>query len=127
MANTRQTVVIRKDLLLPEGLLAAQVAHASMEFIRAQVDANCRMGEFSGVQLEWIKEPYISVLGVNCAEDLDCIIQEAKDNGLDVHIWKDTIPSPTFPDKAIKVIVGCSIGPDDFDTIKIITNGLKLY
>lgn len=32
-----------------------------------------------------------------------------------------------FEGQAIKAIIGISIGPDDFDAIKIVTNGLKLY
>jgi peptidyl-tRNA hydrolase len=127
MSNTRLTVVVRKDLNLPEGLLAAQAVHTSMEFIRDKIDAQNRMSEFDEIEKEWIKEPYISILAVQCHEDFEAVVKHAESEGLPYQIWEDTIPSPTFPDKAIKATVGLAIGPADFDAIKIVTNGLELY
>jgi len=127
MSNIRHTVVVRKDLNLPVGLLAAQTTHIAMEFIRDKIDAQLKVSEFSGMEKEWIKDPYVSVLGVNCSEDLDSIIDHAEAKNLPCHIWEDTIPSPTFPDRDIKICVGCSIGPADFDKIKVVTGAFNLY
>ena len=127
MANTRLTVVVRKDLQLPEGLLAAQVTHAAMEFIRDMIDAKNKMHPLTEIQKEWIKTPYISVLAVNCSEDLSAIIELAAKEKLETNIWEDTIPSPTFEGTSIKAVVAVAIGPDDFDKIKIVTSGLPLY
>jgi len=124
MSNTRLTVVVRKDLLLPEGLLAAQVTHIAMQFIQRHVKDSTG---FNSTEEEWIVEPYISVLAVNCYEDLCTVGERAKDAELPVEMWIDTIPSPTFPDQAMKAKVGVSIGPADFDEIKLITSGLSLY
>jgi len=134
MGNIRHTVVVRKDLQLVPGLLAAQVAHISDQFIRSAI-INCQSGpvaksfnpEFTQMAHEWFRSPYLSVLAVNCAEDLNAVMEHAVSSGLQVHEWSDTIPSPTFPDRAIKVRVGISIGPDDFDKIKIVTGALPLY
>ena len=131
MSNIRHVVVVRKDLQLVPGLLAAQVAHISDGFIRNRFGL-CKEGDFnrpnfSHNELEWMNTPYLSVLAVNCAEDLNAILQHATSEGLQVVEWVDTIPSPTFPDRAIKVRVGISIGPDDFDKIKIVTGALPLY
>jgi len=140
MSNIRHVVVVRKDLQLSLGLLAAQVAHISDQFMREKI-RRCFFEEESELkflppfaapnvnekELEWCKDPYLSVLAVNCAEDLKQIIEHAKSEELKVRSWEDTIPSPTFPDKAIKLVVGVSIGPDDFDKIKIVTGALPLY
>jgi len=140
MSNTRLTVVVRKDLDMPVGLLAAQVAHMSDAFMRKRIIDSC-FGEsgmpidttdsvsniFENWEFDWMKTPYLSVLAVNCYEDLVEIYEHVLREELPCHKWEDTIPSPTFEGKAIKAFVGISIGPEDFDAIKMITNGLSLY
>ena len=143
MANIRLTVVVRKDLQLVPGLLAAQVSHMADAFMRAKIlnalslteGGNPNMltlldmsfPDFDKGELEWMKEPYLSVLGVNCYEDLVEIYEHVQRENLPCHKWDDTIPSPTFEGKDIKAFVGISIGPADFDKIKIVTGGLELY
>jgi hypothetical protein len=135
MSNTRVTVIIRKDLQLSPGMLAAQAVHIAMEFISNRIDAQMKFSEFDKIQLEWIKTPYISILAVQCLEDLDRIIDRIDhknyDDGdatpLPYHIWKDLVPSPTFPEQSIKATVGAVIGPADFDAIKLITGNLPSY
>lgn len=127
MANTRMAVIVRRDLQMPAGLLAAQVSHISMEFIRLKIDAKNRMSELSKEELAWVKEPYLSVLAVECFDDLESIIEHADREKLPYSIWSDTVPSPTFPDRCIKTMVGCAIGPEDFDKIKVVTGGLEIY
>lgn len=126
MANIRHVVIVRKDLQLSPGLLAAQVAHISDQFIRKEL-LKGKQRYFSDNDMSWFKEPYISVLAINCLEDLDKIIEHAKNEKLSVHTWVDLVPSPTFSDRSIKALVGISIGPDDFDKIKIVTGSLPLY
>ena len=130
MSNTRLTVVVRKDLQLPEGLLAAQVAHIANEFIRIKLlEDKDQAGapSFYDYEWEWFEDPYLSVLATNCKEDLLEVIEHAKREKLSICCWEDTIPSPTFPNQVIKALVGVSIGPEDFDKIKIVTGGLPLY
>ena len=126
MANIRHVAIVRKDLQMSPGLLAAQVAHISDNFmisllIRKQSKA------ITEDQIAWFKDPYLSVLAVNCVEDLDTIASHAQKENLPTLTWKDTIPSPTFPNKWIIAFVGISIGPADFDRIKIVTGSLQLY
>jgi peptidyl-tRNA hydrolase len=124
MANIRHTVVIRKDLNFSTGLLAAQVAHISDEFMRNSIIDGRNLDE---KESEWIKDPYLSVLAVNTAEELKMIAERAGEAGLMVNTWFDTVPCPTLSGETMKVFVGCSIGPDDFDKIKLITGNLPLY
>ncbi len=131
MSNVRHVVVVRKDLQLSPGLLAAQVAHISDQFIRNQFPA-CKEGDvnhphFNNKELEWFQNPYLSVLAVNCYEDLEEIIKHAEAESLHYMEWEDLIPSPTIEGKSIRANIGISIGPDDFDKIKIVTGALPLY
>jgi len=127
MSNTRLVVVLRKDLQMVEGLAIAQGVHTAMEFIRHKFTDDQVNREFSTVEKEWIKDPYVSILAVNCKEDLEDILVQAEEKGLPYTEWVDTIPSPTFPEKSIKVSTGIAIGPADFDKIKIVTGVLSLY
>lgn len=127
MSNTRHTVVIRRDLNLVPGLLAAQVAHISDAWMRDRMV--CKEGDipkFSAVEMEWTQQPYLSVLAVNTSEELEIIRTNAINAGLSVHVWEDVIPSEVLQ-RAIRVRVGISIGPDDFDRIKLVTGNLPLY
>ena len=123
MANIRHVVVIRKDLALPVGLAMAQAAHASDHFLRLSVTNGLELTE---IDKDWCKDPYLSVLAVNNGEELEVIHNEAAAAGLRVHLWWDTIPSEILQ-RPIKVMVGISIGPDDFDRIKLVTGTLPLY
>ena len=129
MANIRLTVVVRKDLQLSPGLLAAQVSHMADAFMRQIILKN----ELELVcaptkqEADWCKEPYLSVLAVNSYEDLKEIKEHAEREKLPLNCWKDLVSSPTFPDRSIKAFVGIAIGPADFDKIKIVTGGLDLY
>ena len=129
MSNIRLTVVVRKDLNMPAGLLAAQVAHMSDAFMRTLIIENERETVLvpTSQEAEWCRDPYLSVLAVDCYEDLLEIVDHIKRESLPYSKWHDTIPSPTFEGKAINAFVGIAIGPADFDAIKIVTNGLQLY
>jgi len=123
MSNIRHTVVIRKDLNMTEGLIAAQVAHISDAFMREKIRDDI---EFSNEELEWMKDPYISVLAVDNAEELWHIIKEAEDADIPVHSWRDLLPSKNLNRNIPDVLVGCSIGPADHDQVKAITDTLPL-
>ena len=96
MANTRLTVVVRKDLQMPQGLLAAQVSHIAMEFLRQRIIKQGKTKKsyaLSEFEREWIITPYISILAVNCREDLESVWQHCIREKLPCELWKDTIPS----------------------------------
>jgi len=124
MSNTRLTVVVRRDLQLVPGLLAAQVSHIVNEWIKDKV--LCEK-PFTQDEKDWLAEPYLSVLAVGCWEELNHIEVQARNACLPVWTWEDTIPMPTIEALFLKCKVGISIGPDDFDKIKIVTGMLPLY
>jgi len=133
MANIKMSVVVRRDLNLPPGLLAAQALHIGMEFIRQkhadpnpEVFSNHRM-QFTPSELEWIWEPYVAILAVNTPEELREVIKMAKAEGLPVNEWTDVIPSEIFQGRVFKNLVGISIGPADSDALRKVTGTLPLY
>jgi len=121
--NTKHTVVIRKDLNMTPGLMAAQVAHISDAFMRERI----RDGkEFNIEEKEWMLHPYITVLTVDNIEELNIIVKEAEVAGLMTYRWLDIIPSKNLNRPIPDVLIGCSIGPCDSDRVKAITGTLPL-
>lgn len=109
---------------MPEGLLAAQVAHMTDQFMRKRIAEG---KEFTDVEKAWMTEPYLSVLAVNTYEELMIIKDKAENEGLAVHMWKDVIPSEVLEGQFITCDVGLSIGPDDADAIKLVCGTLPRY
>jgi len=132
VSNTRLTVVVRRDLHMPEGLLAAQVAHIAALCVHNKLieakEKSTVASLFTKMDFDWMVTPYLSVLAVECFEDLMLVRGDAKDRKLPVEEWYDTIPSPTFDgDMLSRAFVGLSIGPADFDAIKLVTARLSVY
>lgn len=124
MANTRLTAVIRKDLQMPTGLVAAQASHLGDEWMRRRI---LEGKKFTAEEKAWMVSPYFSVLAVQTIEELIMIQNDALGEDLTVLEWSDVIPCPTLDGRTMKAFIGISIGPHDFDAIKLVTNGLKLY
>jgi len=136
MANTRLTVVVRTDLQMSAGLLAAQVSHMADSWIRKMVTSGkweARKSwpkkvitEIDEDQAGWLPDPYISVLAIGSREELDDLINSAYEHALPVREWEDLLPAPTLG-KPMRFKVGVALGPADFDKIKLVTGDLPLY
>ena len=124
MANTKLVVVLRKDLEMPIGLIAAQATHVSDGWIRQKVLTE---KPFTPEEKDWMATPYVAILGVNCKEELEHVIRTSKEAGLPVTLWKDTIQLQIFDNKFPDVLVGCSIGPCDSDKLSVTTGCLPLF
>ena len=122
MANIRNTVVIRKDLNLGVGPLAAQVAHIGAEFMRR----NWTSRKPNAKEKEWLESPYIYIHQVLCKDDLELLIKKLQDSGCDFYTWEDTVPSPSFENEWIKTLIGVAIGPEDTDKVKEVIGSLEL-
>jgi peptidyl-tRNA hydrolase len=105
--------------------MAAQVAHISDAWLRKAASGEDGY-EYKVEEIEWCKDPYLSVLAVDNPEELEEVMADALNVGLDVHMWKDLIPSENLNRNMSNVLIGCSIGPADFDKIKAITGNLPL-
>jgi peptidyl-tRNA hydrolase len=124
MANTRLTCVVRRGLQLPEGLLAAQVAHISDQWMRNRILSG---DPFSVEEKEWMQDPYISIVAVNTLEELEVIYKEGVQMNLTPVRWTDNLYSEVLQKTLPHVLVGISLGPSDFDAIQTVTGNLNRY
>lgn len=135
MANIRQTILVRQDLHLPLGLMAAQVAHLHMERMRNLfLEAHTKVPPIPPIlntfpdDEEWMQDPYLFVHGVPNREALHYFMNEAKEKCV-ITPWSDTIYidiSPTQKKAFENVLVGVTLGPCDSDIIKTIIGDLPL-
>jgi len=108
----KQVIVIRKDLKLSKGKLAAQVAHAAVTAAERSPDKK-----------KWIDEGQKkSVLKVKGEKELLTILQEAKDAGLPTALIEDAGRTEIAP--GTRTCVG--IGPAPEKDVDKITGELKL-
>jgi len=123
MSNLKQYVIVRKDLQLNAGELAAQVAHLSANFITAKITGDI---VFTNMEMEWFKSPYLIVLEVNNCDELEMVKQLALEHDASFIVWKDTVKSKTF-DAWYKTQIGLSLEINDSDALKPIVGRLQLY
>ena len=126
MANIKNVVIVREDLNLPFGLLAAQVAHIAMEPLRQSLLKEEKSYEDFN---SWVKSPYLYIHKVPNKEWLDYYINKAQYAKLPVSCWHDTLYLKSSPTQQIafeNVLVGASLGPSDSDKIKSVIGDLPL-
>ena len=124
--NLYNTVVIRKDLNMPVGLMMAQACHIQDSFMRKKILVEVAEYGFTDEELSWMETPYLHVLGVDNKEELEVVIEEAKRAKLPVYEWRDLLPSKNLNRNIPDILVGCAIGPCDLDKVKAITGTLPL-
>ncbi len=111
----KQAIIIRHDLGLPKGKLAAQAAHASVEAV---------LRSDKKIVAAWRNEGMAKiVLKVKDEKELLRYAQEAKDAGLVTALITDAGRTVIAP--GTRTCLG--IGPDDEEKIDGITGKLKLY
>lgn len=110
----KQIIIIRNDLKMPKGKLAAQTAHASVEAVLLSNDYNLN---------EWKSEGSKKVvLKVESKKELIDYIRKAKKEGLIISLINDA--GKTF--FKLPTITCGAIGPDKEDKIDNIIKDLKL-
>jgi len=112
MVELKQVILVRADLKLPKGKLAAQVAHASVEAALK-----------SDYLTDWrnIGQKKV-VLKVDSDKELIRFFQNAKDMGFSASLITDAGKTVIAP--GTKTCVG--IGPDDEEKIDELTGQLKM-
>ena len=108
-------VVVRADLDMGRGKIAAQVAHAAV----AAVLANLGTDDLAG----WLREgqPKV-VLKVTSAGQLEDVIDQAKAAGLPIELVHDAGRTQVAPG----TLTCCAVGPAEGQRIDAITAGLPL-
>ncbi len=110
----KQVIVVRNDLKLPKGKLAAQAAHAAVQAVlnssKAKVD-------------EWRDQGQKKiVLKVDDEKELIKYLQLAKDHGLKAALITDAGKTVIAP--GTKTCI--AIGPDEEEKIDEVTGSLKM-
>lgn len=113
----KQVILIRNDLKLPKGKMAAQAAHASVDAVLKSIKKD------KDKVSEWRAEGMAKIaVKVDSEKELYKYIQEAKDAGINTSIITDAGKTTVEPGT-----VTCgAIGPDDDEKIDEITGELKL-
>ena len=110
----KQVIIIRNDLKLPKGKMAAQAAHAAVEAAFKSDSSNIK---------EWRQHGQAKiVLKVESKEDLYKINQNAKDQGLTTALITDAGKTVIAPG----TVTCMAIGPHDEAEIDSVTGDLKL-
>lgn len=133
MSDTRQVIVVRKDLNMRKGKIAAQTAHASMAFL-SKIYMTSPSGvdifplifktAISDVELEWLKDSFTKiVVSVDSEDELMEIFHAAEVAGLVVNLITD---NGTTEFNGVPTKTCLAIGPDFKEKIDPITGHLKL-
>lgn len=110
----KQVILVRQDLKLPKGKMAAQAAHAAVEAAFRSDKDDVSAWRHSGMAK--------IVLKVTSKEDLYRYIQQAKDNGLVTAVITDAGRTVVEPG----TVTCAAIGPDEESDIDLITGNLKM-
>lgn len=119
MKNTKQVIVVRRDIQMPTGKLAAQVAHAS-----SAIFINSMVQSFQSHMIEWRDTGHTKIcLGVDSEEELIDIHAAALHKNLPTFFVVDS-GRTVFRGERTSTCV--AIGPYWSDAINEITGHLRL-
>lgn len=119
MTEYKQVILVRQDLKLPKGKLAAQSAHASVDAVLKQLSAIGGREIIKNWRAEGMKKIALKVAD---EKELYRYIQQAKDAGLITSIITDAGKTVVAPGT-----VTCgAIGPDKEFKVDTITENISL-
>lgn len=118
--NTKQMLVLRKDLGMRKGKMIAQGAHASVNVILEYVQQN----KVTKAMQEWFDSGTAKIaVSVNSEEELLRIYKQALDAGIPAKIVRDAGHTEFH---GVATLTAVAIGPDYTHKIDKITGDLKL-
>lgn len=127
MKDVKQVIVVRKDLNMRKGKIAAQVAHASMKFLFDNNEAKAYDEIF--VKLTESEQLWASgsfakiVVGVESEDELRDLILKAQLNNVEVH---SIIDSGRTEFHGEPTLTCAAFGPGSSEDLDQITGNLKL-
>lgn len=129
--NTKQVIVIRRDLNMRRGKEMVQAAHVSMSCLtkHLQVYPNRTIGrvspDFAKELSHWLSNSFKKiVVYVNSEQELEAIHQKALDKGLESHMITD---SGLTEFHGVQTKTCIAIGPHWEEKFKDVTDNLQLY
>ncbi len=126
--NTKQVIVMRKDLGMRKGKMIAQGAHASMAFLTKDnlslINYNLYQSVISTVEREWLESSFTKVcVSVNSLNELFDIQSAAFEAKIKCHVITD---SGKTEFDSVPTITCLALGPDYSEKIDKITGHLPL-
>lgn len=120
--NTKQVILIRRDLKMRRGKEIAQGSHASMAFL---VEAVKTGRAITACEWEWMNGLHKKVcLVVESESELRELHEKAVAAGLSSHMILD---SGLTEFAGVPTLTACAIGPAEEEAVNAITGHLKLY
>lgn len=125
--NVKQVLIIRKDLNMRKGKIAAQAAHASNVFLINKIkQLRERPSEvsFTNEELDWIENKFTKIcVSVDCELEMLELYDIAKASGLYV---SKIVDSGATEFNNVPTLTALAIGPDLSELIDKVTGHLKL-
>lgn len=124
--DVKQVIVVRNELGMRKGKIAAQVAHAAMKFIVDDLDETVPAvtRKFTPAEKQWLSGAFAKVVArVDSEQELLDLIEEAKRRGITVH---PIIDAGRTEFHGVPTLTCCAFGPDYCDRLDEITGKLKL-
>lgn len=132
---TKQVIVMRKDLNMRKGKIAAQAAHASLGVFSQKMHiGEVKWSEDEGIihagfivtqdMKDWFESSFTKIcVSVDSEEQLELVYYRAKEAGLPCILITD---SGATEFNGVPTKTCCAIGPAKCEEIDKITGGLKL-
>lgn len=124
--DVKQVIVVRKDLNMRKGKIAAQAAHASLSFLTKKLRKKGKIDlmDLSDEEQAWISGSFAKVVVyVTSEEELLEVYQKALGAGLTVHLITDA-GKTEFGGQPTKTCIG--VGPHKSAKFDGITSDLPL-
>ena len=124
--DTKQVIVVRKDLNMRKGKIAAQVAHASMKFLADVIDERVATisRDFTAAEKAWLGGAFAKVVvGCDSEAELRALIALAVSYGITV---KPIIDAGRTEFHGVPTLTCAAFGPDDVEQLNHVTGHLKL-
>jgi PTH2 family peptidyl-tRNA hydrolase len=125
----KQVLVVRKDLNMRKGKIAAQCAHAAMGFISAQIQKQLRNNEVLNITLkdaeyDWFVSGTTKIVaGVDSETELKELISKGRDKGITVY---PVIDAGKTEFNGVPTLTCAAFGPNLIEVVDSITGHLKL-
>jgi PTH2 family peptidyl-tRNA hydrolase len=111
MTQIKQILVVRKDLNMRKGKIAAQCCHASMSFLTRRLPTKEPITE---VQQKWLDSSYIKIcVSVDSEQELLDLFNRAKELNIEAHLVTDNGRTEFH---GVPTVTCLALGPD-YDTI----------
>lgn len=127
MEDVKQVIVVRKDLNMRKGKVAAQVAHASMKFLFDNNDSEHSTQlkvELSPQEALWVAGPFAKVVcGCDSEDELRDLMLKAELKGIQCCSIIDAGRTEFHGEPTLTC---AAFGPDEISMLDEVTGNLKL-